>query len=259
MTAKVKYCENSTITEAWAVVQGAPGKIQDYEAGALINSATKIIGDFETKPSIVFVDKDSDDTVPAFWHKQLSWNSDSYRARIGHRYLSVHFIKQGKKKYETYEQSLKPKIEQWLESFKETVSGQKAQYPIEKVIFGYINLFRFSGKNFDLSRYFKVNFATGVSSASNGLAHLDIAFSVQHPNVVINLRVAPESMGSDTIIVTTRVEAHKVVEEECSFQDDEKILELICEMKTAAHMVFFDLATEETHLIMGAQYDKSPT
>jgi len=35
MSKYVEYCENSTITEAWAVLKGAPGKIQDSEVGAL--------------------------------------------------------------------------------------------------------------------------------------------------------------------------------------------------------------------------------
>jgi hypothetical protein len=257
MTEYVEYCENSTITEAWAVVHGTPGLVQDSEAGALENYASKKIGKFETKPSVVIFEvKDKDNAVPSFWRRQLSWNNDIHRCRIGHRYLSVHFLKQGDRKYETYEQSLKPQIEQWLNCYKETVSGQQEQYPIEKVLFGYINLFKFPGKDFDLSRYFKVNFATGLKSADAGLGNLDITFSVLNPSVTINVRVSPASPDLEAIIVTTRVEAQKIVEGVCSFENDDKLLELIGEMKNAAHSVFFDLATQETHDLMGAKYVK---
>lgn len=255
MIKNVEYCENSTITEAWAVVQGGPGKVQDSEFGALENYASKKIGKFETKPSFVLVKhKGSDETVPAFWKKQLSWDNEKYLARIGHRYLSVHFVKQGEGKYEQYNKSLKPQVEGWLDSYKETVSGLQEQYPIENISFGYINLFKLPVKDFDLSRYFKVNFGTGVSYANNGIGALEIVFSVHEPETRISVRVTPDPSDSEIIIVTTRVEARKLVEESFSFEDSEQILELIGEMKEAAKSVFFDLATNKTHDIMGAKY-----
>lgn len=254
MTENVEYCDNSTITEAWAVVQGAPGKLQDSEAGALENLASKKIGDFKSMPSVVFRERRDDEAEPAFWHKQLSWNNNKYLSRIGHRYLSVHFIKQGEEKYEKYEESLKPQISEWLNSYSEIVSGQKDQYPIEKVIFGYINLFKLPSKDFDISQYFKVNFGTGVSSANEGIGNLEITFSVPSPHVSISVRVYPETSNLENMIVTTRVEAQKIVEDDCSFEDNAKIVELISEMKEAAKLVFFDLATEKTHEIMGAKY-----
>ena len=243
-------------------MQGAPGEIQDSDAGALENIASKKIGGFKKQPSLVFVErsKEQDEPVPAFWHKQLSWNNDTYRSRFGHRYLSVHFVKQGENKYEKFEESLEPQITNWLDAYKETVSGQREHYPIEKIIFGYINLFRFSGDDFDLSQYFKVNFGTDVSYAEKGIGGLEITFSVSQPtHVMINIRVTPESPVSDDVVVTTRVEAHKVIEDECSFENDEKIMEIIGDMKESAKSVFFDLATDETHQIMGARYAQSTT
>ncbi len=34
---KIEYCENSTITEAWAVILGSPAEINDSIPGALEN------------------------------------------------------------------------------------------------------------------------------------------------------------------------------------------------------------------------------
>jgi len=95
-----------------------------------------------------------------------------------------------------------------------------------------------------------------VSSENNGIDTLEIVFSVLNPYVTINVRVAPESSDSETMIVTTRIEAHKFVENEYSFENDEQIISFIGEMKETPKSVFFDLTTDKAHDIMGAKYAK---
>jgi len=263
MDYHVEYCQNSTITEAWSVITGSPGEVRDADAGALENTASKSLGNFQVQPSFVVVErKEEGNIVPSFWHKQLSYENGKYAVRLGHRYLSVHFIKKGADKYDTYDKSLAPQIGTWLDAYANTVSGREEPVLVERAGFGYVNAFRFPVADFDLSRYFKVSFGTGAESTANGVATLDIKFRLNYAedtSVEVNIGVAPESPEPGHISVVTKVEADKPIDNECSFEEKDKILDYVRKAKEAAKSVFFDLATDETHKIMGAKYDSSPT
>jgi hypothetical protein len=253
---KIEYCENSTITEAWAVIIGTPGEVRDSEAGALENNASKVIENLITKPSFVFVEQKKDEKfVPPFWHKQLTWDEDKFLARMGHRYLSVHYIKKGDDKYEKYETTLEPQIDVWLNAYKETIEGHKEKHAIDRVIFGYVNSFIFNTTDFELKKYFKIIFGTGLESAKKGISNLGVDFSLNCDdiNVSVNLKVMPDTLRNDQIVVTTKVEGHRIIKEDFSFDKTEKILTCIRSAKEVAKTIFFDLSTDETQRIMGAK------
>ena len=244
------------------MITGTPGEVRDADAGALENNASKSLDKFQVQPSFVVVERKKEgNIVPPYWHRQLSYENGRYAVRLGHRYLSVHFIKKGANKYDTYNKSLAPQIGTWLDAYAKTVSGREEPVLVERVGFGYVNVFSFPIADFDLSRYFKVSFGTGAESTANGVATLDIRFRLNHAedtSVEVNIGIAPDSPESDHITVVTKVEANKPIDNECSFEEKDKILDYVSEAKEAAKSVFFDLATDETHKIMGAKYDSSP-
>ncbi len=258
MSKKVEYCENSTITEAWAAVLGSPAEINDSVTGGLENNASKVLGEFSIKPSRVFIEQNADEKlVPSFWHKQLTWNNSKYLARIGHRYLSVHFIKT-EDKYEKYKNSLLPQIREWLNAYKETIDGRKEKHSVDRVIFGYVNNFRFEvDQSFDLKKYFKILFGTEAKSAKNGISHLNVNFRLQHESieVAVDLNIMPHPTNKSQLMVSTKIEGQKSIGEDLTFEEPDKIIENIFVTKEAAKAVFFDLATDETMKLMGAIYD----
>jgi hypothetical protein len=255
---KVTYCTNSTIAEAWAVIVGKPGSVNDAEAGAIEFSAQQRLGPLRKEPAIVLVESANRDIVPPFWREQLSSREGRYLARFGHRYLSVHFLRRGEDKYETYARTLQPSVEGWLDTFSATLGTGKAQYPVERVSFGYDNAFEFPVADFDLSRYFKLNVGIGAESAGNGLSALEINFRASQGEkklpVSVNLMVHGDPTVPQQVRVRTKVEAQVPVVNDCSFVEKAKLMVLLAEAKEAAKTVFFDIATDETHRIMGAQY-----
>ena len=246
------------MTEAWAVVAGVAGKISEEEPVAVTFQARKDIGDLTVQPSLVFVAPHNIEAVPAFWRQQLAWEQGTYLARIGHRYLSVHFLKTETGKYETYDKSLQPQIVHWLEAYRTTLAGSRTSYPVERVGFGYSNVFSFPETDFDLSRYLKVSFGVGGECVSSGIAAMEINFEMLHTasdsRVNVNVLVRQDPSNSELIAVRTKVEAQKLVELDVPFTEKDLLLREIASVKSAAKDVFFDLATRETHELMGAQY-----
>ncbi len=255
----VTYCKNSTILEAWAVIVGKPGPLDDAETGALEFAAKKRLGSLRKEPAVVLVESANRDIVPPFWREQLSWDDSRYLARFGHRYLSVHYLRRGEDKYETHTKTLEPSVEVWLDIFGATLGESKVQYPVERVSFGYDNAFEFPAAGFDLSRYFKINVGIGAAAASDGLAILEINFRLFYGDkkspVAVNLIVQSDPGSVQLIQVRTKVEAHRPIVGDCLFVEKDKLTTLLKEAKEAAKSVFFDIATDETHRIMGAQYD----
>lgn len=249
----VRLCENSTITEAWAVVIGEPGTENSIESPSVQNTAIKELGELKEIPTFVAIGKQVLEKIPPFWSRQVTWNKGKYLTRLGHRYLSVHYIRTGDDKYDQYENTLEQPISTWLKAYRETVEGNSDNYPIDRVGFGYINFFKFDSEKFDLSQYFKVTFATGVKYAHNGLSVLEVEYAFNYSETItvsVNLKVKPEN---DALLVITKVESYLDVQENMTFENNELILDQIAEAKEAAKKTFFDLATKATHEIMGAK------
>jgi uncharacterized protein (TIGR04255 family) len=254
----VTYCKNSTITEAWGSVRGLPAELDEEEVGALAHFGRKRFGGLQRQPSVVVMQRPKSEPVPPFWQQQFTWDDRHHLVRIGHRYLSVHFLAQGDKRYETYEKSLKPALEGWLATYEETLLGASDQYPLDRVQFGYVNTFHFPVLGLDLSKYFRLSLEIGVEAAQKGLLALETNFrlfdELHASDVIINLLVNSRPDEDQQLRVQTKVVAERRGIEEYSFKDSERILEDLLRAKEAAKAMFFDFATEETHRLMGAQY-----
>ena len=235
------------------------GNLDEDEVGALAHFGRKRFGPFERVPSVVLVQRPKVGPVPPFWQQQLTWDNGRLLARLGHRYLSVSFLKQGDDgRYQRYETSLQPAIVGWLKTYNETLLGPRDQYPLDRVGFGYVNTFRFLASGFDLSKYFRVSIGIGVQTAEKGLLDLETNFRLfdasRSADVIVNLSVHTGGEEDQQLQVQTKVVAERRSAEEGSFKDQERILAELLSAKEAAKAMFFDLATDETHHIMGAQY-----
>ena len=254
----VTYCTNSTITEAWGVVLGLPGELDEEEVGALAYVGRKRCGPFERVPSVVLVQRPTAGPVPPFWQQQLAWENGHLLARLGHRYLSVHFLTKGDRRYLTYETSLQPAIISWLETYDETLLGPREHYPLDRIGFGYANTFYFPAAGFDLSKYFRVSMGIGVQTANKGLLALETNFrlfdTLRSTDVIVNLAVNAGGDDGLQLQVQTKIVAERRSVAEGSLKDQASILAELVRAKEAAKAMFFDLATDETHRLMGAQY-----
>jgi hypothetical protein len=72
--------------------------LEKSDAAILARRARKLIEGLEEKPAIVAVNVRGELAAP-FWNQQVGWDSDRYLARFGHRYLSVHYIRQDGGRY----------------------------------------------------------------------------------------------------------------------------------------------------------------
>lgn len=254
----VTYCTKSTITEAWVMALGLPGEPDTEEVGALALFGRKRFGAFQRIPSVVLMQRPKSDPVPPFWQQQLSWDDGRLLARIGHHYLSVHYLQKADERYQTYEKSLQPAVSGWLDTYNETLIGTREQYPIDRIGFGYVNTFHFPVSSFDLSKYFRLSLGIGVPAAQQGLLALETNFRLfdkfRAADVMINLLVNPILDEAKQLQVQTKIVAERRGLEELSFKDRDSIFDEILKAKEAAKVMFFDFATEETHNIMGAQY-----
>lgn len=254
----IRYCKNSTITEAWALVVGLPARIDDTEASALFRASRDRFPDIQLKPAIVAVQ--ADNPAPPFWRNQVAWNSERHLARFGHRYLSVHFVRRGEERYLTFEETFEPALRAWLQLYSGTLTRESDKHPVDSLGFGYVNRFEFEPEDFDLSRYFRMNFALTIDGLTNvELQRFDIGsvlFDVARGmHLSINLSVEGPSETVPRVQVQTKVFAEKRGPDAASFFSDAQLGESIVRAKEAAKAAFFGLATDETHRIMGAVTD----
>ncbi len=257
MAQIVNYCKNPAITEAWAVIQGLPAPHDDVEINAVIHATQKSIPALKRMPSIVVIQK-QEGPVPAFWHSQYSWGADRYRTRIGHQYLSIHYIQQQEQKYETYQKSLEPEVKRLLKIWKSTASTTNSSRPLDRLGFGYINTFTFPNSKFDLSEYFKMNLNFTIEIEHTDLIGMKTDFNLidqeTNTHLILELSIEEDPANKDTIRLITKVNAEKVGIQHIPLNDVERIMATTLEVKTAAKTAFFGFATPSTHQIMGAEY-----
>lgn len=255
---RVSYCTDSTIVEAWATVLGMPVPIVPDESPGLILAAKKKIEGLTDEPSLVVANiQRPDQPVPPFWNRQVSWNRRQFLARIGHRYLSVHFLGTSDRKYETYEVSFKPGMDAWLDLFREFYSDDLIRSSVNRVGYGYVNQFRFAAAGFDLSEKFKLNVGVQLESASEGLAGMDLRFEFREPRgafMTVQIAVGQDQGDPEALLVTTKVAAEIVALSPLFLDDPNTIRTHVHRAKETAKQIFFEIATESTHRLMGAQY-----
>lgn len=254
--AAVDYCENSTISEAWAVVIGTPavGNAADEVAALAYASRRKFPG-IETRTSHVLADGPKEAPVPPHWTTQLVWEGGRHVARIGPGYLSVHFVR-GAQAYEKYENSLGPEVAAWLEILTETFVGPDR--PVGRVVFGYSNAFSFPAANFDASQYFKLNLGIGVGDPKKGLRELSASFRMPlDGDCEVSCALAIEPLPGDSMLfVRTKTIADDTAAD-LTFSDAEGVSKAIVRAKNRAKTTFFDFATEKTHDLMKAHYESA--
>lgn len=186
----------------------------------------------------------------------MAWGDGSLLARLGHRYLSVHYVKRATGRYETFEKSLKPSIETWLEIYRSTYGDRREDYPVDRLGFGYINGFEFPVESFDLSEYFKITFGVGVGNGgllafATNFRFLDETAGL---HVTVNLDVAPTTPNADRVRVVAKISAENPSVNDVSFLEPDAILKAVERAKESAKTHFFDFATDQTHAEMGAEY-----
>jgi uncharacterized protein (TIGR04255 family) len=254
----VDYCTKSTIAEAWATVLGLPAPLDETDAAAVTRVARERIEGLQRKPSLVVVNARADLASP-FWREQFAWNRDRYLARFGHRYLSVHFVRQGEERYNTFDSSLRPSVQEWLDIFSVAAGKAAKEQFVDRVAFGYVNSFRFPLHGFDLSRWFRVNFAVDIGSPSAALAAFTISSVFVSPDtgVQTNLEISVETPndGTSDLSIITKVSADSSIGDSVSFANTGALLVGITRAKEAAKHTFFGLATDETHNLMGVVQD----
>lgn len=254
----IGYCTNSTITEAWALVVGLPAPLDDTDSSVLLRAAKDRIASLVPKPAVVAVHVEPKLAVP-FWREQVAWDDERHLARFGHRFLSVHFLRRGEQRYERFEKSLQPSVDLWLELYEQALTRGTDKHPVERVGFGYVNTFEFAPDDFDVSRYFKMNFGISVGAPSAGLLALDTGCmffdETRNMYLTVHLSVQSASEEDQKIRLLTRVLAERRGIEGITFAMRSELRELILGAKQVAKDTFFGFATDETHTLMGAVPD----
>lgn len=255
----IKYCKNSTITEAWAVVLGLPAPIDDTDAAVITRRAREKFGDLHPKPAIVAVQLGPEKLAAPFWNQQFSWAGGKYLARFGHRFLSVHFLGQANDRYETFEKTLGPGIAMWLRIYSDALGATAKEHVVDQVGFGYVNRFEFEPSGFDVSRYFKLNVAVELEEFKTGLVGVETGFrfhdEAKNESLTLSLAAEAGSVSIPKVGVVTKVFAEKRPVELVSFANVDSLPKLVHAAKEAAKRTFFGFATEETRAIMEAVDD----
>ncbi len=253
---EVTFCERSTITEAWAVLRGRPAPLVHGESAALVFAVKRALPELQREPAMVFAEIPLSGPVAPFWSEQWSWESGRLRARVGHRYLSVHRFADDEHRYETFERSFVPALTPWLIVCSQIYDDPLVIPAVAEVSFGYINTFRFSEHDFDLSRVFRLTVGFELEGLDSGLEGLDVKFHYRdgvrpRTQVMVQVAARPEVGGE----VLVRAKTTATIRLDDGFWKDKVRLEAeLRDAKAAAKRAFFELATEDTHRQMGALY-----
>jgi len=230
------------------MVLGPPGTFEgDGAAKALHFLATKHFPGLTPEPSVQWFQQSLDGAAP-FWFIQLR-DAAGHRIRLGHRFLSVHFVREADgARYERYTTSLRPLLQAWLAFI--ASSGMAGEFPVERVAFGYVNQVDVPDDGV-LADYFKVNVEAELSGV-DVLDGLDVRLRSNLPPVMRQVSVS--ATGAEvgfrlvTEVVTERVLA------QATTPDDDVILPAIEEVRLAAKDLFFDFATDRLMQEMGVKY-----
>ncbi|MDP8212227.1 MAG: hypothetical protein P9X22_02910 [Candidatus Zapsychrus exili] len=243
------------------IVQGVPAEVDNSESGAFTHTLDKKYKDNKKIPAIVVTQQAKDFPMPAYWHSQLSINSDSNLIRFGHQYLSIHFLKKNDSKYDTFSDTLEPVIVDTLNTWADIISDRRGVLPVNMIGFGYINTFvDFALDGFDLSKYFRYSFGVDNSEIEASLSAVKTSFTILENKtsipIILEIEVGPNPKKPGFMKVVTKVMAQRLKTTHIPQKDTKKIMEEIKGMKDLAADTFFGFVTDETKKIMEAQYAK---
>jgi uncharacterized protein (TIGR04255 family) len=248
VTKRVDFCERSTIAEAWAMVLGPPGTFEgDGAVRTLEFLAKKRFPHLTAEPSLHWFQQALDGAAP-FWFIQLK-DAAGHRIRLGHRFLSVHFVRDADgARYERYATSLRPVLQEWLVFI--ASSQMASEFPVERVAFGYVNQVDVPEDGV-LADYFKVNVEAELSGV-DVLDGLDVRLRSNLPPVMRQVSVS--ATGAEVgFRLITEVVTERVLDT-ATTADDDGVLAAIEEVRLAAKDLFFDFATERLMQQMGVHY-----
>lgn len=256
---KIHKCNNSTIVEAWANIQGLPGKYDDRVVKSIGLEAERTLIEF-TRPQLVLLKKGQeqqlDDKVPPFWEEQYNWNQNNHIARFGHRYLSVHAIckPHTTQKYMGFENTFEAELDKWLEIY--CLNSLLKDQNVDKVGFGYVNKFEFPLSNtFEISDHFNLNLWMDVGNYGAEMSKLEVSFELiinKNIHLTTRLKAAPVP-NSNKIAITTNLYAEKRGLDKAIFSDTKQLKKTIIEVKDIAKQSFFKLVTDDTLEFMEAK------
>lgn len=254
---EVTFCERSTITEAWAVVLGRSVPVIPEEPAAIVITARRALPQLEREPSMVIAEIPQRGPVAPFWSQQWTWDEGRLRARIGHRYLGVHRLADEEHRYETYERSLEPALQPWLEACVGVYDDPLVIQALDQVGYGYINTFSFPATGFDLTKVVRMELGIQLEGVHDGLDGFEVKLHYRDKiqpaaRVAVQVIVQPDGPVPETLLVRTKVTA--AVAREGRWTDRAFVEGQIVAAKAVAKRAFFDLVTEETRQMMGARY-----
>lgn len=250
----ISHCENSTITEAWAVVQGSP-KILDNlaknEVKALQYAFRSKIPHFKLEPSMVVVQNTKGPIAP-FWSFQGSWNSKTSLLRAGHQFLSVHTLCEPPKlKYDRFESSFQPNLELALNVYKNVVVDSNVR-EVNSIIFGYINTFQFKeyGDGFDPTKYFNFMMGLDLGKLQKPLSQYKATFNLfdqpTDTHITVDLVAGKMTGTNSSFEITTQISAEKTNTKGLCFNQIKEILSSVRQVQKVAKQSFYHFATEVT-------------
>ena len=256
---EVIFCERSTITEAWAVVLGASVPVVHEEPAAIVVAARRALPGLEREPAMVIAEIPQQGPVAPFWSQQWAWDSGRLRARIGHRYLGVHRLADDEHRYETYDRSLAPAVQPWLDACARVYDDPLIMQAIEQVGYGYINTFHFPAAGFDLAKIVHLELGVQIPGMRDGLDRFDIRLHYRDElepaaHVALQVVVQPEATP-ETLRVQTKVTA--TVMQMGWWTDRPFVEQRLLAAKSIAKRAFFALVTEDTRQMMGARHGDS--
>lgn len=265
----VKYCEKSTVSEAWLLVKAQPLELDLSETDIFLNAT---VNEFKKncellKPSkgIIIRGYPEKGTISPQWDREFYWsNNDSTKhlVRLGPGYFSLHFLTDPDKyRYEKYGKTLEPELKQWLNSFKQS-GNYGSKWKIGAIGFGYTNKYEFSSTNFDMLKNFNLGVYMSPELTQNGVNVLSTDFSYsdkkQDALVSVSFRAnAPQNKQDKKLIVHTTVFSERSFDSDLSFKEESKLVKEIFKIKEVSKNTFFNkLVTEDTRVnIMKAVYD----
>lgn len=257
--ARVIRCRFPRITEAWCRLLGEPAEFDGADAAVLRRLATRTFGELESRPGVVTHQIQSEVPAAPFWTEQVAWDDGPHLARFGHQYLSVHVIPDQLHPYTTFDGSLRQPIRRWLDVFAEFGAfARGGDIRIAQVGFGYLNAFEFPSDEFDLSRYFRLNFAVDVPGAAMDLlgAQMSFRFSEPQHGAMIHLQVKADAGVDESAPVVLRTSAiAEIPGGGLASSGPDALEDAVYRAKELAKARFFALATPETHELMGVVTD----
>lgn len=260
MTARrVRYCERSTIVEAWAVVAGFPARSSQGEASLVEHYARKALGGLVAEPALVVHPSPGGDATAPFWFRQVRSADRGDFARFGHRFLAAHFVGGAQRRYQTFQTSLRPWLGAWLQAIASAHEGGDDPVPVARVGFGYVNEFDFAADGFDLGAHFKASVGVGLESTRGGVGRMELVLQWLRPagDAALQVALTLDSPGAESRVVRarTRVVADAAAPDGSSFRAPAQILDAVQAVKEIAKETFFELATEALKERMGAVHE----